>query len=274
MVNGGWFRIIRIVMKIYHSFWEHGWNTFDEKVYNMHKLSAMLALKNYGNITLITTKKGLDLLSGIPYTNIELFEEDVDKTFKDTWSISKMYAYKQIAKKNEPFLHIDYDVFLFKRLPDWFEKSNICYQHIEESKHISYYYKFDTFFEFCKNTYLSDKSLRFAYNLGVFGGNDIESINFYLNEAFKLYFDKENLESFWLKTGLGLYHGTKTTLLEQWYLACCLKKINVIPTPLFENNDKINIDAVDLGYCHVWGAKNINEVHEKIKNKIIEYENI
>ena len=49
-------------MKIYHSYWEYGWNSFDERLYNMHRLSVLCALKNYGNITLITTEKGKKIL--------------------------------------------------------------------------------------------------------------------------------------------------------------------------------------------------------------------
>lgn len=262
-------------MKIYHSFWEEGWNNFDEKVYNMHKLSVLLALKNYGNITLITTPKGKELLSSIPYTNIELFDPEVDLDLKQTWSISKLFAYRQIIEKNEPFFHIDYDVFLFNRLPDWFENSKIGFQHNENSEYIDEYYKFDIFFENCKNTYNADKSIKYAYNLGLFGGTDIESMTFYINSAFEVLYDEENQKEYWLKEGLPLYHGTKATIIEQWYLACCLNKLGVTATPLLSDNHKLNDDAIKLGYCHVWGAKHKNEVHKKIKNKIkkIEAEN-
>lgn len=263
-------------MKIYHSFWEEGWNNFDEKVYNMHKLSALLALKNYGNITLITTNIGKELLSTIPYTNIELFDPEVDLNFKQTWSISKLFAYRQIIKKNEPFFHIDYDVFLFKKMPNWFETAKVVYQHNEDSKYLNEYYKFDMFFQNCKNTYNSNPSINYAYNLGIFGGTDIKSISFYIESAFELLYDSENKKNYWFNEEIPLYHGTKATIVEQWYLACCLNKLGVMPTPLLPDNYKLNDDAIKLGYCHVWGAKHKEEVHKKIANKIkkIESENI
>ena len=258
-------------MKIYHSFWEYGWNNFNEKVYNMHKLSVLLAKLNYGNITLITTLKGKELLGDLPYTNIELFEDHIDPRLSDTWSISKMYAYKQIIKKEEPFYHIDYDVFLFKRMPEWFENSPVVYQNIEAEGY-NEFYNFDIFFENCKNLYVGDTSVRYAYNMGIFGGRDFDSLQFYIDEAFKLFFDPQNLETWWLKLGLPIAHGCKSTLIEQWYLACCLKKLGITPTPLFKGEHEFDTTAIEYGYCHVWGEKHNDEIHEKIKDKIREYE--
>lgn len=57
-------------MKIYHSFWDYGYRELTNDLYNMHKLSALLALENYDNIHLITTEKGKEFLEGIPYTSV------------------------------------------------------------------------------------------------------------------------------------------------------------------------------------------------------------
>lgn len=119
-------------MKIYHSFWDLGYKNLDSNLYAMHKLSVLTALKNYGNITLITTPKGKEFLKDIPYTNIELFEEEIPSNFSRVWTMSKLFAFKQIANKNEPFLHIDYDVFLFKKLPEYFINGQIVCQNIED----------------------------------------------------------------------------------------------------------------------------------------------
>lgn len=255
-------------MKIYHSYWEYGWNSFDERLYNMHRLSVLCALKNYGNITLITTEKGKKILGDLPYTNIELYDDNIPTDFSTVWSVNKLYAYKQIAKKNEPFFHIDYDVFLFKKLPEWFEKSKIVFQHIESNLNDNEFYNIDYFFKKCKNTYLAKYKNNYAYNLAIFGGNDFKSIEYYVDKSFELLFDQNNIENYWLNHNLPIMHCSKTVILEQWYLTYCLENLNIKPTPLLPDNNKLDEDAVKYGFCHVWGAKHNQEIHDKIKNKI------
>lgn len=257
-------------MKIYHSFWEHGWNNLNEDLYNLHKLSVLTALKSYGNITLITTEKGKEFLGDLPYTNIELFEEEIPIYLKDVWSISKLYAYQQITKKEEPFFHIDYDVFLFKKLPDWFESGDVCVQHIENYEQIEKYYYTDVFFKKCPNKYLVKEEIQQAYNMGIFGGNNIITISNYVKESFKLLYDTDNLKEYWLKD-LNISHCSKAVILEQWYLIYTLRYDKVKVTTLLDENNDINEQANKLGYCHVWGAKSDEVIKEKIKKKIKNY---
>ena len=259
-------------MKIYHSFWEGGWNKLDKNLYNMHRLGVLTALRNYGNITLITTKKGKDFLGDLPYTNIELFEEQIPYEYKEVWSISKLFAYKQICKKNEPFLHIDYDVFLFKKLPDWYLNSDVVFQSIEKENQITEFYNLDAFFRFCENKYLGNKDIIHAYKMGLFGGNNINAIKFYVDEAFKLLFDEVN-KSYWLNNKLTIAHCSRAVIIEQWYLVCCLDKLNIKGKALFKAwpTDE---EAVEYGYCHVWGSKHDKVIHEKIDKKIKQYESI
>lgn len=257
-------------MKIYHSFWDLGWNKFDDKVYNMHKLSVLTALKSYGNIHLITTPKGKELLGDLPYTSIELYEEALPENLKDAWSLSKIYAYKQICKKNEPFFHIDYDVFLFKRIPEHLESSEVLIQHMEIGKQMVDYYHLHVFFENCVNKYLSNDKILVAYNMGIFGGTNIKAIRFYADEAIKLLTDKENIQSYWTKQGMPIVACTKAVVLEQWYLVCCLDHLGVKASALLTDYEDFDKEASKIGYCHIWGSKRKPAVHELIKNKIKE----
>lgn len=86
-------------MKIYHSFWDKGYTNIDHKLYLMHKLSVLSTLESHGNIHLITTENGKKFLGGLPYTSIEIFEDEIDEKYKRVWAISKLCAYKQILKK-------------------------------------------------------------------------------------------------------------------------------------------------------------------------------
>ena len=259
-------------MDIYHSFWDLGYSNLGTELYNMHKLSVLTALKNYGNIHLITTQRGKEFLGDLPYTSIELYEEDLPLDLKDTWSLSKVYAYRQIARKGRPFFHIDYDVFLFSRLAKEFEEAQILVQHIETGKAFGYYH-IDVFFENCPNHYLGNRKIDRASNMGIFGGNALGVIESYVDEAIKLLLDNENKVGYWKKPNLKISRATKSVVLEQWYLNCCLDKFGVEITPLLTDSH-IDREAIEKGYCHLWGDKSKPQVHQKIRDKLELFETI
>jgi hypothetical protein len=258
-------------MKIYHSYWEGGYRSMDSHTYNMHKLSVLTALKNYGNIHLITTRKGKEYLGDLPYTSIEFFEENINTDYWRIWAISKLYAYKQIIKKNEPFLHIDYDVFLFKKLPERILKAGTIFQNLEGEHCINGSYDYDNFVNKCKYKPFFDKNVMFAYNVGVFGGNDTETLKFCVDNIFDLIFHKDNVK-FFTTDSLNI-SWAYSVLTEQMYLAMCLEHLGVKPTLLFPND---NFDEIskEIGYTHLMGRKNETEVIEKVIQKINKLENI
>ena len=259
-------------MKIYHSFWDKGYRNIDENLYNMHKLSVLTALKSHGNIHLITTSRGWQFLGDLPYTSIQLFDSEIPEKYNRIWGISKLYAYKQINKKNEPFLHIDYDVFLFKTLPDEILNGGVICQNIEDEKMVSSSYEINKFQNNCKNKYIYNKDVNYAYNTGIFGGNDNKVIDFYLDEAFKILFDNEN-QDYWLSPDLYDNYWIYTSMIEQFWLSQCLNHLNFKPTLLFDTFLPENISK-ELGYTHLMAAKNDIYIQDKIKNKIRQYENI
>ena len=257
-------------MKIYHSFWDLGYRDLTEDLYKMHKLSALLALKNYGNITLITTKKSSEFLKGIPYTNVELFEDFIDPKLKETWSISKIYAYKQITKKKEPFLHIDYDVFLFKRLPQWFETSPIVSQNIENFKRVNSSYDLKTFFNNCPNKGIINSDIMYSCNMGVFGGNDLGFINFYINKALELLLDDENRINYW--ENKDVVTNSRAIILEQYLLVNCLEFLNKKMTTLFKDAEPEESEAKNLGYTHLLDSKRKKSIQQRINQTLKLYE--
>jgi hypothetical protein len=258
-------------MKIYHSFWEGGYRNLDEYTYNMHKLSVLTALKNYGNIHLITTPKGMEYLGDLPYTSIEVFEENINSDYWRIWAISKLYAYKQIIKKGEPFLHIDYDVFLFKKFSNKILGGGTIFQNLEDERCINGSYEYPDFVKKCKYKPLFDKKVMFAYNVGVFGGNDLETLKFCVDNTFDLIFHKDNRKFF--TTDSLKISWAYSVLTEQMYLAMCLKHLGVKPTLLFPNGD-FDVVSKEIGYTHLMGKKNESGVYEKIIKKIQQYEDI
>jgi len=235
----------------------------------MHKLSVLTCLKNHGNIHLITTQKGKEFLKDIPYTSVELFDEEINRNYSNFWAISKIYAYRQIARKMKPFIHIDYDVFLFKKLPDYILNSRICAQETEKLFD-SKYQSINKLRGVLNNKYLfEDYSPIFEYNTGIFGGNDTQSISHYCEEVLKLVFDESNLQAFNQNLFSDKWH--LSTILEQSYLSMVMDQIHVDVSVLFQDM-KEHSKSLDIGYTHLMGAKKNLKVIEAIKKKILEYQ--
>lgn len=256
-------------MNFYHSFWEFGYNKMDENLYNLHKLSVLSCLKSHGNIHLITTPLGKKFLGDLPYTSIRLFESSIDPNMSEFWSISKIHAYKQILNENLPFIHLDYDVFLFKKLPDYILEAGICAQETEK---ISLSKKLDiqNFTSVCQIGYMLDDFLIDSeLNTGIFGGNDIESIRFYCDEVLKICEDPKNIKIFDRKLFKNKW--SLSTILEQCYLSLVTKSLNKNVEVLFKSPSEYD-KSLDLGYTHLMGSKKSKNVIDAVQKKILEYE--
>lgn len=78
-------------------------------------LSAYSAVKIYGNCKLYTNERTWDILKSfdIPYTEVDTGLLDKLYLKSNSFAIPKLYAF---ADQNEPFIHIDFDTFLLKKL--------------------------------------------------------------------------------------------------------------------------------------------------------------
>jgi hypothetical protein len=259
-------------MKIYHSFWDNGFKKFEENLYSMHKLSALTALKNYGNIHLITTPRGKDFLGNIPYTSIEFFDEIPDIKYSKIWALGKIHAYKQICEKNEPFLHIDYDVFLFKKFSNKILKSRVLFQHVEDDGAITEHYDVESFKTNCPYKPYFNYDVRYAHNVGIFGGNDINVLKFCVDAMLDVIYNPLN-DKFFTHFNQIKYGWGYSVLIEQLYLSMCLEYLKVKANHLF-NGWPIEEEAKKVGYTHLMGKKNDIKVIEKVIQKINKLENI
>jgi len=99
-------------MRVVHTFVESQNVIWKELLYTQY-LSAVLAKKHYGNITLVTTPQLAKMVTelGLPYD--EIITGVTDNTDLKCWSIPKLKSYCHF---NEPFLHIDTDVFIFNKI--------------------------------------------------------------------------------------------------------------------------------------------------------------
>lgn len=161
-------------------------------------LSAMSLKDSLGSLCLYTNKKGKDILVDmlkLPYDKVYLSFEDWELPHKDLWALSKIYTY---SIQDEPFIHIDGDIYMFKKFDDSFNSAQLVAQNKEQFT--DYYYsvmrpinrKFTYMPECVKTDFAHQEQLR-AVNAGILGGNNIGFFKAYTNEAVK--YVKANLPS-------------------------------------------------------------------------------
>jgi len=121
------------------------------------------------------------------------------------WALPKIYSYSQ---QNKPFLHIDGDVFIWKAFDEKFLESELITQNLEVST--DYYERHMIALEaelvfFPKEIIEARKKYYpiYAYNAGIFGGNDLSFFENYTNIAFN--FINANEKSF-SKIDVGVFN--------------------------------------------------------------------
>lgn len=133
-------------MKIVQSYWSHP-STFNDESINarskggfidkrFHYMSwalSCLSLKRfYKKVELITDKAGSKLLVTeleLPYTDIEVCLDQLNHYHPNLWAIGKIKTYQL---QTEPFLHIDSDIYVWKKLGNLsFHKSPLIVQNVE-----------------------------------------------------------------------------------------------------------------------------------------------
>jgi hypothetical protein len=245
------------------SYWSGGYRKIpDQFTINMHKVSAYFLKQNFGEVNLITDSESLPYFKDIKFDNITLELDNTPKEYNETWSISKLYAYKSIAKKGDPFIHVDYDVILWKGIEDYYKKVDMFAQHIETDSYD--WYEVEKVKNNCHNLYMMQKiEVNDAINVGVIGGTDLEFLYNYSDSALSLILDPLN-KNFWINYQDFIKPWCKATILEQYYLAVCAKYYNKKIETIFTNKWPSPKEAKDKQYTHFMGAKS----EQFLKNKI------
>ncbi|MES2730204.1 MAG: DUF6734 family protein [Bacteroidota bacterium] len=119
-------------MKIIHSFWSKpafhsnqnhdnarkfgGWLNYKYFLYSTC-FSCLTLKRHHKKIDLFTDDKGADIFINqlnLPYDNVSLLLNDLAEEDHRLWVLGKL---KTIAAQQEPFMHIDNDVYLWREIP-------------------------------------------------------------------------------------------------------------------------------------------------------------
>jgi len=258
-------------MKPYLSCWSYGYHgNDDEFILDMYQLSAFLLKNLYGEVHLITDLEGKERLKKINFTSVDTSLEILPKDLRILWSLGKIYAYKLIAEKGEPFVHLDNDAFLFKELLDDIELNDLIAQHSEQDAY--HFYEVENFTKTIPNPYyLKEHKIHHGANMSIFGGYNLEFIKFYAEEALKLALDKDNQVYF--KNTYFNKSFSPPCIVEQYYMTLLADMNNVEVKYLFNSWEEFGGKAEEIGFSHLWSQKFYRReaLHKKIKELKYQY---
>ena len=260
-------------MRVVQTFWtgkrenpaleSYGWSRPE---YHMMSwvLSASLLRKHYDNLTLYTDEAGYDLLInqlGLPYTDVKVELDSLNPYHADLWALSKIYTY---SRQNEPFLHVDGDVFTWRPFPAELMTSPLIAQNLENGGE----YYADILRGLHQNLSYFPEAIRshkgksvLSYNAGIIGGCDYEFYKRYADEAFD--FVNENMSV------LDHVHKTTFNIFFEQHLYYCMvseegREVNCLFPGCFDDPFYLgygNFDEVpqQRSYLHLMGRLKKNE---------------
>ena len=187
----------------------------------------------YNNIILYTDEQSKKYIESY---NLPIQIKIVEENDSKLWVLNKISTYE---KQTKPFIHIDADCILLKKLPEEFKEAQIGFQSKEDFK----YYK-DRLGDIKVNT-------EDVFNFGIYVCNDLSINEKYCAGARNLAEKIKNIKP------LLAYN----TVVEQNYMASLLKDLNIVPSLLYENIEDINEEEL----LHLMHNKNSKEYFNKIK---------
>lgn len=233
------------------------------------KLSLKFAKQHEYQTVLFVDEKSLKLFEGLSYDEIRIIDSllvaDVSQHF---WSLGKIYAYSEMK---EPFVHIDFDVFMFEDfLKPYISWPYFAFVKEKWTKTLTYpsteIYK--------KHLPKQEKyEIKYSYNCGVIGGTNYKAFNAAAQETIVLL--KNHQEEFITHAETNFLVKYKTEGLLSWYLALLFEQVifihvlmyneNIIELPTIAGtrdtvNDVIK-DFKTLNMFHLWGDEMKNIIH-------------
>ncbi len=192
-------------------------------------LSVRCAQNFFKRTVLVTDDAGARMLIdglGLNFTQVSLELNNIADFHQNWWALGKIIAY---GIQKEPFIHIDNDVFFWKDLPLELRNAKLIVQSPENvslQDSVYHHHRLDSLkqdggwlpeeLSWYRTTPYPHK----ASNCGIFGGNDLEFIQYYSENA--IHFIKHPLnKTKWVTSPYD------NVLIEQYYLNACVAYHNL-----------------------------------------------
>lgn len=218
-------------------------------------LSALCASRHFKEVQFVSSDWGIDVIKplNMPFTSYSNKLNEMKTVSKYFWAYGKLLAYNI---QDEPFVHIDNDVFLWDPLPPKILKARLCFQSHEpfDKDGYKYYNLLKTCFDEApvKPQAILDNPVNdFAYNCGICGGHDLDIFKEWISCSKEYIFAPENQDLFFKKHGTLLIH--QNLFHEQYFMASLIKKHGLRPEVKVLDNDAMKI-ATKYKYTHLWGT--------------------
>ncbi len=281
-------------MRAVWSFWSTPWAARGSSGWPSEKhhllawvLSFETARQHYASTALHTDDRGARLLIeglGLEFDHVFLDLNQLADREPSPWTLGKLYAYRA---QTEPFVHIDADVFLWRRLPPTLEKAPVFAQHPEPFHLGTSHYKPEVVRRvLARETRgwvppewewaLSFGPSQSAACCGIFGGNRIDFITYYADLVIRLIESPQNTGGWSLVGGLDEH----AVLLEQYHLTACVNYHRNRPdspyrqvalSHLFSSwGEALNANrAAQAGFTHLLAsAKGDSRVADRIEQRV------
>ena len=234
-----------------------GFNTEQDFANSLH-LSVLCSKKWFEEVELVTDKEGKEFVNRhkIPFDNIIVCLDDYNHIRSKHWAIGKIVACNM---QKAPFMHIDNDVFLFKKPRKSLLESDASFQNFEKVEDHWYTNQLKVAKKE-KPIKEIDYSIKASVNCGIMGFNKLDLIPEWLDLAYQFieWFDNTKI----IKKELS------SIMFEQYHLFQLLikykYKVSVIAD--FYVSPKI---AKETGYTHLIAAsKRRPDIEEMVENRL------
>ena len=175
------------------SDYSFGW--LNQESHLMSWALSCLSISKHYDVALYTDTEGKHMLVDrlkLPYKEVHVVYEDL-AVLPHHWAIAKIKTY---TLQEEPFIHVDGDIYIPNPLPDDILKAGLVAQNREIGT--KYYRRMvDRMLSFGTiklpryiEQGLEEESIS-SYNMGIFGGNDVDFIHEYCDEALRFVRDND-----------------------------------------------------------------------------------
>lgn len=265
-------------MKVIYSYWKTNEHFFvtEEFAY----ISNKLAQKHGYETILFTDEHGKEELKKIKYNQVITFDKFLLDRFPLTgWSLAKIQA---MASMNEPFMHIDFDLFLVKDLKKEFIDNQVFCLHkekwltepqgekdkkgrlIKNSIINPYSFEFLDKVQILLNQTEDNFSIRkyhklSSYNCAVVGGQNFnlfkKSSEYVIRYAIKY---KDILQNFSEINNMNVDWFPAVFLEQVLFMNLIRMSSGLEDIPIYlksETTEDLNIEAQQEKIIHIWGSK-------------------